>query len=775
MIDETVEARLEPLWDGKVDSYRPGPDWRERISPDLELHEEVDEDLDPVTFEVIRHRLWTINAAHGDTVTRVSGSPVFASLDFNMSILTEDGEIVMNAPFIQFLNSGAPYGVRFIMETLSDQPGIEPGDVFLCNDPWIGAVHQMDVLFACPLFVDGRLFAWATNAGHEYDLGGVVPGGWPQNALDVYYDPVVITPIKIVEGGVLRKDLERMYLRQSRMPDLVALDFRAQLSGCRFTISQIEKLCEQFGPATVKGAMRKIVDSSQASFAEKLSRIPDGTWSQTRYLDERLPGDPYNHRVQVNLTKVGDRVTIDNEGSAPQVEGALGIPFLSFAGAVLSVLSVTMLYEQLFANGGGARQIDYEVEPGRLNTVRHPAAVSAGLLNIVTYMGMVQTCVARMLACDEELREDAVAAAPDYIVPVVTGRNDRGDFYGSAILDHLAMGSGGRAESDGVDTGGASWSPLSALLNVEAVEQWFPLIFLWRRELVDSAGAGRQRGGVGLRYAWTPYRADSMQVASFGGGTCISTCSGDGAMGAYPIPNAAAIVKSGTDLHELFAARRVPGEIGDVGGEERRLTLKTNEFPLAEGDVVEMTVSGGAGYGDPLQRRPELVAKDLREGLVSAGAARDVYGVAVDAEGAADQAATEARRDRIRAERAAWRRAVERWPELAEAEARAPAAPASGEAPLRVHESIVARDGDGERVLACAICDTELCGYHGNYRAGLLADVGPLELIPSAYAPLPLAKQPMELRRYCCPGCQVMIATEAVRPDEPCNPELLLA
>jgi N-methylhydantoinase B len=775
MTEQSPEARLQPRWDGKLDSYRPGPEWRERISPDLKLHEEIDEDLDPVTFEVIRHRLWTINAAHGDTVTRISGSPVFASLDFNMCILTEDGEIVMNAPFIQFLNSGAPYGIKFIMETLSDQPGVEPGDVFLCNDPWVGAVHQMDVLFASPLFVDGKLFAWATNAGHEYDLGGVVPGGWPQNALDVYYDPVVIAPIKIVEGGVLRKDLERMYLRQSRMPDLVALDFRAQLSGCRFTVNQIQELCDQFGPATVKGAMRKIIDNSQASFAEKLTRIPDGTWSQTRYLDERLPGDPYNHRVQVNLTKVGDRVTIDNEGSAPQVEGALGIPFLSFAGAVLSVLSVTMLYEQLFANGGGARQIDYDVEPGRLNTVRYPAAVSAGLLNIVTYMGMIQTCVARMLSCDEELREDAVAAAPDYIVPVVAGRNDRGDFYGSAILDHLAMGSGGRAESDGVDTGGASWSPLSALLNVEAVEQWFPLIFLWRRELIDSAGAGRQRGGVGLRYAWTPYRAESMEVASFGGGTCISTCSGDGTMGAYPTPNAAATVKSATDLYAMFSEGRVPGRLEEIEGETKRLTLKTNEFPLSPGDVVEMTVSGGAGYGDPLQRRPQLVASDLSEGLISASAARDVYGVAVDGDGRVDAEATELRREEIHAERAEWTRADERWPELLEAAAAAPRAEASGEAPTRVHESIVSRDGDGARVLACAICDTELCSFHGNYRAGLLADVGPLDLIPTPYPPLPLAKQPMELRRYCCPGCGVMIATEAVRPEEPCNTELRLS
>jgi len=768
----STEEKTPAVWDGKRDSYRPEPDWRDRVSPNLHLHEEADDDLDPVTYEVIRHRLWTINSAHGDTVTRISGSPVFASLDFNMCILAEDGEIVMNAPFIQFLNSGAPYGVRFMMETLSDQPGIQEGDVFLCNDPWVGAVHQMDVLFASPVFVDGKLFAWTTNAGHEYDLGGVVPGGWPQNALDVYYDPVVLPPIKIVEGGVLRKDLERMYLRQSRMPDLVALDFRAQLSGCRFAAGQIKELCDQFGPATVKGAMRRIIDSSQSGFAEKLSRIPDGTWSQIRYLDERLPGDPHNHRVQVNLTKRGDRIVVDNEGTAPQVEGALGIPFLSFAGAVLSVVSVTMLYEHLFANGGGARQIDYEVEPGLLNTVRYPAAVSAGLLNIVTYMGMIQTCVARMLSCDDELRSDAVGAAPDYIVPVVAGEDDRGNYYGSAILDHLGMGSGGRAESDGVDVGGASWSPLSALLNAEAVEQWFPLIFLWRRELVDSAGAGRHRGGVGWSYAWTSYRARSMELSSFGGGACISTSSGDGTMGAYPIPNASATLKTETDLSELFGRNEVPAGIDGVGGKTRRLSLKTNEFALHEGDVVEMTTSGGGGFGDPLGREPGLVARDLANGHVSRAAANDVYGVVVGDDGEVDMAATEARRRDVCRERAAWKATVERWPELASEDE--PIAEATGDPEQRVHESIVSRDDDGRRVLACAHCDTVFCGHHGNYRSGLLFDEGPLSLIPASVPPLPLAEQPMVLRRYCCPGCQNMISTETVRPDEPCNAELTL-
>src|ERR1700761_4773091 len=148
------------VWDGTEVSYRPGAQWRSHVSDRLRFHEEADTEVDPVTFEVVRNRLWSSNIAHGEQVTRVSGSPVFASLDFNMSILTEDGEIVQNAPFIQFLNAGAPFGVRYTLEHMSETPGIEDGDVFLMNDPWIAATHQMDVLFVRPVFIDGRLFAW---------------------------------------------------------------------------------------------------------------------------------------------------------------------------------------------------------------------------------------------------------------------------------------------------------------------------------------------------------------------------------------------------------------------------------------------------------------------------------------------------------------------------------------------------------------------------------------------------------------------------------------
>jgi N-methylhydantoinase B len=756
-----TEQPHEPTWDGRVHSYRPAADWRERLAPELVLHEDVDEALDPITFEVIRHRLWTINVAHGDTVTRVSGSPVFQSLDFNMCILTEDGEYVMNAPFVQFLNAGAGLGVHYMMERYGADPGIADGDVFVGNDPWVCAVHEMDVLFACPVFVDGKLFAWTANAGHQYDLGGTVPGGWPQNAPDVFSDPTVFTPFKIVEQGVLRKDLEAMYLRQSRLPEMVALDMRAQIAGCRYAAEQIKQLCEQFGSAVVKAAMRRILDTSQRAMQDKLERIPDGTWSAVRYVDERLPGDRGTYRVQVNLTKRGDRLIFDNDGTEDQMEGPLGITFASFSGSALSPLTVTMLHEQLFAVGGANRQVDLRPTPGRLTCVDHPAAVGAGVLNVTGHIAAVQTCVNRMLACDPELARDIVAASPDYPVPVVTGRDDRGRYYGQAILDHFAMGLGARSWQDGVDTGGPAWSPLTFLLNVEAVEQFYPMIYLWRRELPDSGGAGRWRGGTGFTYAWMPYRAETMSLANFGGGMSSSTFCAEGVMGGYPSPAAHVRVLRETDVRALFAARTMPTALDHLqAAASRSRPSKGNEIPIGPDDVMESAIVGGGGYGDPLEREPWRVALDVAEGHVSGAAAEEVFGVRLAADGALDEPATEERRATLRVQRAGWTTAVERFGPAPSAER----VPATGAPERAVHEALVARDADGQRVIACRRCDAVLCGYADDFKRHALVHEGPVTEVPGFTTdPRERLDDEVVLRRLCCPGCQTLLTIEVAR------------
>ena len=763
---QTEQAQID--WNGKTHSYRPKPDWAMRISPSLKLHTDFDESLDPVTFEVIRQKLWTINLAHGDTITRISGSPLLASLDFNMSVLTEDAEVVVNAPYVQFLNAGAPLGIRYILETHSGKPGIAEGDIWCCNDPWIAACHQMDVMFTAPIFVDGQLFGWVANAGHQYDLGGIVPGGWPQNAEDVYSDPVVLTPFKIVEKNEIRSEMEALYLRQSRMPDLVALDLRAQIAGVVLARDQIIGLCKRYGANTVKAAMRHMLDQAQESFRQTLLKVPDGTWTEIRYLDEALPGQRTTQRTQLTVTKKGDRITINNAGTDAQTPGTNGIPFTSFSGSITGIISVSMLYAQLFAYGGCERQIDYDLTPGLLMCCDYPTAVSGGILQTIPMMNAVQSILSRMMACSDELRPDLVAPCGDFMLPVLIGYDDRGKYFGQAILDSFGCGSGARSFGDGVDSSGPTFSPLSMVLNVEQIEQWFPLLFLYRKEDADGGGPGEWRGGNGMRSAITPYRAASMTVVTNSGGQCISAQNCGGLFGGLPAPAGHYLIYYGTDLLDRAQARSVPASIYDLYAKQVvPLRAKSNGAPLDAGDVMEIRTGGGGGYGDPLEREPARVARDILLGYTSMAAARDIYGVALTADDSVDASATEALRGTLRGARAVWK--------AAGVNDASPHTPATGAPSRRVHAYIASVDQDGERVLACDRCGHRYCGYGGDYKAAALMDESPATVIPSNVDPAQFCDEPIVLRRFACPSCHVQIGADITKANEVVKAEMIFA
>jgi N-methylhydantoinase B len=757
------------VWDGLVHSYRPAPDWKTRVSPRLKLATDAADEIDPVTFEVLRNRLWTINIAHGDTLTRMSGSPVFQGLDFNMSILTEDGEIVMSAPFIQYLNTGSPLVIRYLMEKFSESPGIDDGDVFLASDPWIGASHQMDVCIAAPVFIDGELFGWVSNAAQQYDLGGIVPGGWPQNAPDIFSDPIVFRPFKLIERGVLRDDLEQMYRRQSRMPDMVALDLRAQLAGCRFAARRLKETCEEFGAATVKAAMRRILDNAQAAFARKLERIPDCTLSDVLYFDEKMPGDRLTHRVQFNVTKRGSRLIIDNEGTEEQSDGPNGFTFMNFMGIILGISGLTLLHEHTFSIGGADRQIDFRPLPGTLTCCDYPAAVSGGVLNIISAFERMQNVFARLMACDPETKNDLVVSGPDHPLLVLAGMDDRGNYFGTAMLEGAGAGGGARSFVDGVDSAGLSIDPLIRMPNVEETEQFYPLLILYRKEAQDTGGAGRWRGGVGMEVAFTPYRALGIQAITNAGGQGISTNQGMGLFGGYPSPTAHYQVFTGTDVDAKWQQSRMPRTVGELSNAEHlRLRAKSNGTPLTAGDVLMLVVCGGGGYGDPAERDPALVADDVINDYVSRAAALDVYGVALADDGTVDRDATNTRRKEILAERQTWQPAVIRF-DLAD---EPPSAPATGEPPREIHECVTAADVGGHRVLACVKCRTVLADYHGNYKDGLSVSETSVEIIPRGGNPRDFLDEDMVLRRYCCQGCQTLMTCEVARRSEPVLAEI---
>ena len=251
------------------------------------------------------------------TIQRISGSPVaMYAFDLNSSIFTEDGEFIYYGPYQLYMSGVSDVQVKWTLEYRSGNPGIFEGDMFLSNDPWVGAAHQMDVTLLKPVFWEGKLFCWITNVLHQYDVGGITPGSFCPNARDAFDEGILIPPVKIVERGELRRDIEGVYLRASRKPYLVALDLRAQIAGNVTATRRILGLIERYGPDVVKGVMRKIIDTAEAAFLAKMAKLPDGTWRERSYVEVAKVGDRGTYPVMLTMRKEGDRLIFDNAGTA---------------------------------------------------------------------------------------------------------------------------------------------------------------------------------------------------------------------------------------------------------------------------------------------------------------------------------------------------------------------------------------------------------------------------------------------------------------------------
>ena len=750
-------------WDGRTYPYIPNSPLK--IDPSLRLHSRAAEDLDPITYEVVRHALWNINVEHGNTIMKISGSPSCAyGHDFNPSLMDENGDFVFFGPFLQYLSSATGSAIKWTLEHRSDNPGIHDGDIFLTNDPWIGATHQSDVALIAPVFWEGELFCWVGNTLHQWDLGGTAPGGFNPMAVDIYWESGCIPPIKIVEGGVLRKDLEEEYTRRSRMPQLVALDLRAEIAGCHVARERLLALIARYGAQTVKGVMRKLQDDSEKAFVQRLATIPDGSWSESSWIELKDPNDRGLYRNSLSLTKHGNTLTFSNAGSDPQA-GTLNCTLVAWKGAIASMICSQMLFDQMFVVEGAYRHLEFEVTPGTITCATYPAAVSAApaltLLQTIALAGLV---ISKMLACssDEQLRSEVQSCmgAAMYPVSAFSGIDQRGAPYASFLLDPVGAALAGSPWRDGVDTGGWPWDLQSTMPNVEDNEWFYPILYLWRKELADSGGAGKFRGGNSGEIAFVPHGTDLISLFTASGHCAVP---GPGLHGGLPPATTRFTLKRGTNIAEqLQTQRRMPTAMTDLDGEAEPVAPKAFDVAQKPGDVFVLSWAGAGGYGDPLERDPARVLLDIERGNVSPGWAREVYGVVLDDKNShlpdslpgslhIDQAATQARRAELR-------------------RARLDTIPVHDRRKIDVRrarpiaEGLVLADG----TIACRKCNGEICSKNENYKLSCavieqsITAANPHILDPKTYV-----DDEIVFRGYACPSCGVLIQTELTRPIDP--------
>ena len=606
--------------------------------------------LDPIRFEVLRHRLWSISAEAASTIKNISGSPIATEAhDFNTCIMSPRGESVVMGPYVASLAIGQGLTVKNILERYSDNPGFFPGDMFLCNDPYSGALHQNDVTLVAPVFHTEKLVAWTGATIHQVDVGGSSKGSQAATgAKSIFEEAPVIPPIKIIEKGKLRRDLEEEYLIRSRTRDLNALDLRAKISANLVMAERLIALCDRYGVEILGEVLNRIMDVTEAKLRARLRELPNGEWGHTSYIDY----DGAVYAIRVKMSKQDDQLILDFSESSPQAPAVINCTFSGLLAGVQAAVLAYLCYDIPMCPAGILRPLKIVSQKGTVVDAAWPAgaakATTAGSFVTTT---AVSACLAKMLDASETHCSKLMACWNGASgQQELFGVDQRGQPFGSTMLDGMAGGSGARYDRDGIDTGGFVRSLGCAIANVETYEFRYPLLYLYRRQEPDTGGPGKFRGGAGIGLAMTPHDVEEIPTCVVHG--CgIEQPASAGIGGGYPGGTTQFNIRRHTSVQEQLRRGRIPADFDALDGE---LEPKSSEETyLRKGDVFERVACGGGGFGDPLERDPELVLTDVRQGLVSRLCAAEIYGVVLNDEPqAVDSARTEQRRASIRAERA---------------------------------------------------------------------------------------------------------------------------
>lgn len=715
--------------------------------------------IDPVRFEVMWHKLLDITEEMGIKYMRTSGSPVLVgAYDASTGITLADGTLVAMGPYI----TTQAHVLRLIVDAVREQrgavPGIAPGDMFICNDPFLGATHQPDVATVAPVHSGGELVAWVGSSGHWLDIGGSEPGGFNMTATSVFDEGLRLPPTRIVEAGQVREDLVELIMAQLREP-LAELDLRGQIVANATGRERILELCDDAGVDAVTRVMRAGVAHVADALRARLRAIPDGTWREVQYLDH----DGHSHAVRkivVTVTKRGDRLDFDFTGSDPQTEGFANCARGGLRAAVMSGVCIALGYDMAW-NDGIAECITITAPPRTIVTAEYPYPVSMSTISaIIVTLNLTLVALSRMLLASPEHHEQAMASWCGTSLGVsMSGVNRDGILTVAPEASHFAAGCGARTYADGVDTGGIIINTTANIPSIEETEDAYPLLYLFRRQLTDSGGPGRFRGGVSGEVAITPHGAPDGLVTSFAGVGSV-TPNAVGVAGGLP----GATVRylrfddAGRDGRLLLA-----GDLAGIPGRRHAQEINSSKVPFRTGTVEYHNWQGGGGAGDPLDRDPERVRADVDRALVSSAAAMDIYGVVLDG-GAVDHPRTAAHRTQLRAARIA--RAVpyrELFPMPDPAEAVLPERTDGTRRYWDLYEIDAAADET-----RCARCAHVLATATEDMRSGCLAE----EVSPTVAGAVRgedyrmLADPAPVLRLLYCPGCGRQLECDLVLPGE---------
>ena len=547
-------------------------------------------DVDPVVVEVVGNYFRAVADEMGIVLIRSAYSTnIKERRDAACALFDPVGQTIAQANDVPLM-MGSMLGI--VEETLKRFPldSIQPGDVFIANDPYAGGgTHLPDVTVAAPAFFDGRLVGWAAICAHHSDVGGS-----PARATDIYAEGLRLPPVRVVEAGRLREDVFDFILLNCRLRAERVGDFRAQFAAARTGAARLVDACRKYGPDVVHDAVEQMFAVTEARFRRQVADLPDGRYRFEDYLDDDgASNEPILIHAEIAID--GDHLAIDFAGSAEQRTSSINLSWQGLVAAAYYSFKA-LLDPDIPTSAGYYRAIELRATEGSVVRSVAPAPVlnrsdTAQRVVDVIFGAMAQVVPDRVIAASN----GAIIAAHFH------GHDPRTDGFFS-YPETIGGGMGAGPTKDGIDAVQVHMTNTSNL-PVEALELEYPLR-VERYELVpNSGGAGKYRGGLGIRRVYrvlvegTHFRSkgDRARFAPWG------------LAGGGPGGKAEFIVNPGR-----------PGE--------RTLSTKAYNEPLQPGDLVEIRSPGAGGYGDPRQRDPEALARDVRTGKVAPKAAAELYG-----------------------------------------------------------------------------------------------------------------------------------------------------
>jgi N-methylhydantoinase B len=582
---------------------------------------------DPIVLQIVQGTLASVEAEVEAAIERTARSPMIREArDFRAGIHDRRCRKLTGRSYSSLVQ---PVVRDFPAETM------RPGDVYFHNDVYLsegGIGHLPDLCVTVPVFdpgQDDRVVAFVQAFGHHDDIGGAVPGSMPSHATSAYQEGLMVPPVKLYDAGQPNRDVIRILVRNSRLPESLRGDLDSEVAACRLGAARLGALFRRYGAPQVEACFDAILARTTETFRrELLARIPDGTHVWEDYAEHDGVDPPRLHAQRITMTKTGDRLILDFAGTSPQARGPInhagdyadGVFLKKWLAPILrNVADTPERMAELDVNEGVVPLIELRFPPpGTLLTPVFPAPTNARTFVILRLLGVLAGVLAkatggRMPADQETIRYTGFH-----------GVDPQGEFY--LMREVLGGGSGGRHYADGSDV--VHIVPDSKNLPVEFTETRFPIRVERLALAMDSGGAGRRRGGLGYLKEFRPL-ADSyfLSVAD----RSILACWG----------------LAGGRAGQPFRVTIDPGGTG-----ERILPGLVDDEPVPAGTLVRVETTGGGGWGDPLEREPSLVVLDVVQGKVSARAAREDYGVVLatgpDRETAHDAAATAALRSRLR-------------------------------------------------------------------------------------------------------------------------------